>query len=109
MSNQMLLQPATDNEGYLLNLQDWSPTIAEQLAATTGIQLKDDHWQIIHILRSFYQSTGISPAMRILVKLVRRELGETKGNSIHLLQLFPNSPAKLASKIAGLPRPTNCL
>ncbi len=101
--------PATDNQGYLLHLHDWSPTVAQQLAAREGIQLEPDHWQVIHTLRSFYISTGVSPATRILVKLVKRALGDAKGNSIYLLQLFPNRPAKLASKIAGLPKPTNCL
>jgi tRNA 2-thiouridine synthesizing protein E len=47
--------------------------------------------------------------MRILVKHVRSQLGEEKGNSIYLMQLFPGSPAKLASKLAGLPKPDNCL
>ena len=32
-----------------------------------------------------------------------------KGNSIYLHKLFPGNPAKLAAKIAGLPRPTNCI
>jgi tRNA 2-thiouridine synthesizing protein E len=47
--------------------------------------------------------------MRPLVKQVREQLGEDKANSIYLMQLFPGSPAKLLAKIAGLPRPTNCL
>jgi tRNA 2-thiouridine synthesizing protein E len=44
-----------------------------------------------------------------LVKLVRESLGEDKGTSIYLLGLFPGNPAKVAAKIAGLPRPTNCI
>jgi tRNA 2-thiouridine synthesizing protein E len=47
--------------------------------------------------------------MRILVKIVKQKVSLEKGNSIHLLTLFPGSPAKIAAKIAGLPRPTNCL
>ena len=47
--------------------------------------------------------------MRILVKQVGLQLGKEKGTSLYLLQLFPGSPAKIASKIAGLPKPTNCL
>jgi tRNA 2-thiouridine synthesizing protein E len=43
------------------------------------------------------------------VSLVRRELGEEKGRSVYLLTLFPGSPAKLAARIAGLPRPEHCL
>ena len=36
-------------------------------------------------------------------------LGKEKSRSIYLMQLFPPSPARVASKIAGLPRPENCL
>jgi len=98
-----------DKEGFLKNLSDWSPEVATQIADNEGISLSDDHWEIITILREFYLTYEISPAMRILVKSVKEQLGDEKGNSIHLLNLFPGSPAKLASKIAGLPKPTNCL
>lgn len=98
-----------DKEGFLKNLNDWSPDVAIQIADSEGISLSDDHWEIITILRDFYSTYEISPAMRILVKSVKEQLGSEKGNSIHLLTLFPGSPAKIASKIAGLPKPTNCL
>ncbi|HEY6610019.1 MAG TPA: TusE/DsrC/DsvC family sulfur relay protein, partial [Pseudomonas sp.] len=32
-----------------------------------------------------------------------------KGNSLHLNKLFHGTPAKLAAKLAGLPKPTNCI
>jgi tRNA 2-thiouridine synthesizing protein E len=47
--------------------------------------------------------------MRPLVKLVKEQLGEDCGSSVYLMGLFGGSPAKTAAKIAGLPRPTNCL
>jgi tRNA 2-thiouridine synthesizing protein E len=99
----------TDKEGYLVDLADWSEAVAEQLAANEGISLTDDHWALIQIIRAFYDQFEVSPAMRVLVKHIREQLGEEKGNSIYLLKLFPGSPAKLLAKIAGLPRPTNCL
>ncbi len=46
--------------------------------------------------------------MRILVKQMKQEYGTEKGSSIYLMTLFPEYPALIASKIAGLPRPTNC-
>ncbi len=98
-----------DKEGFLKNLDDWNEDVAEQLANNEGIALSNEHWEVIWLLRQFYQTTGISPAMRVLVKLIKKNLAESKGTSIYLLGLFPNSPAKLAAKIAGLPRPTNCL
>mgnify|MGYP000206353110 CR=1 FL=1 len=101
--------PLTDKQGFLINLNDWNEEIAHEIASKENIKLSQEHWEIIHILREFYQEYAISPAMRILVKTVKQQLGDDKGNSIHLLSLFPGSPAKMASKIAGLPKPTNCL
>jgi tRNA 2-thiouridine synthesizing protein E len=99
----------TDRDGYLLELDDWSPYVARALARNEGIVLSDDHWTIIDLLRAFHAETGISPSMRPLVKLVGQQLGADKGTSLYLLKLFPGNAAKLAAKIAGLPRPTNCL
>ena len=96
-------------EGYLQNLSDWNETVAHTIAQTEGIQLSDQHWEIVHALREFYLKYDLSPAMRPLVKYISQQLGKEKGNSIYLMQLFPGSPAKLISKIAGLPRPDNCL
>jgi|TARA_B110000967_G_scaffold21794_1_gene20226 tRNA 2-thiouridine synthesizing protein E len=103
------MQLETDKEGYLKHLSDWNPNVAEWLAEGVNVTLNKDHWDVIHALRNFYADTGISPAMRILVKIVKQKVSLEKGNSIHLLTLFPGSPAKIAAKIAGLPRPTNCL
>ena len=99
----------TDKNGYLLNLADWTPDVAAQLAIAEKVCLSKAHWDVITVLREFYQEYEVSPAMRILVKQVGIALGGDKGKSIYLMQLFPPSPAKIASKIAGLPRPNNCL
>lgn len=98
-----------DKEGYLKNLDDWDDVVAHALALQENIELTPAHWEIIQVLRDFHQRFEHSPPMRILVKSVKQALGEDKGNSIYLMQLFPDSPAKRAARIAGLPRPTNCL
>ena len=100
---------AVDKNGFLSNLEDWSPTVAQQLAQAENIELTDAHWQVIELLRAYYQEYDSSPAMRALVKYVRIQLGPDKGKSSYLLSLFPGSPAKIGSKIAGLPKPDNCL
>jgi len=104
-----VVTPQTDKEGYLSCLSEWSTEIASLLAEREDISLNDEHWQLIRLIRRFYERFEVSPAMRVLVKQVREEYGAEKGNSIYLLKLFPGSPAKLLAKIAGLPRPTNCL
>lgn len=98
-----------DNDGHLIDLQQWNTQIAQALAAQDNIILTNEHWEIINLIQEFYREYQISPAMRALVKYAERKLGAEKGKSIYLLQLFPPSPARIASKVAGLPRPTNCL
>lgn len=105
----MTTLPARDKEGYLLDLDAWNEQVAEVLAREERIELNAEHWALIELIRNFYRSYHVSPAMRVLVKHTRERLGEDKGNSLYLLKLFPGSPAKVLAKIAGLPRPTNCL
>ncbi len=105
--NGLLLE--TDEDGYLRHLDDWSPAVAAAIAGQENLQLSQAHWEIIHLARDFYNTYQLPPAMRPLVKYTAITLGADKGRSIYLMQLFAPSPAKLVSKIAGLPRPTNCL
>lgn len=100
---------ALDKQGFLINLDDWNHEVAQLLANAEGIALTDQHWEIILLLREFYQQFELSPAMRPLIKYIRLKLGDKQASSLYLLKLFPGSPAKLAAKIAGLPKPDNCL
>ena len=105
---------ALDKEGFLRDLDDWNEQAAALIARRCNISLSDAHWEVIYLLRDFYARHQLSPANRALVSLVRRELGQDKGNSAYLMKLFRNpdnkeSPAKLAARIAGLPKPDNCL
>lgn len=100
---------ALDPEGYLMDRQDWNEATAQALAAAEGLELTTEHWEIIYLLRDFYQRFQLSPATRPLIKYAAQQLGTDKGNSLHLNRLFRGTPAKLAAKLAGLPRPTNCI
>ncbi len=98
-----------DQQGFLQNLHDWSPLVAAELARREGFELTAVHWQILDLLRRFYAEFQLSPATRPLIKYVALHLGPDIGNSHHLNRLFQGTPAKLAAKLAGLPKPTNCL
>ncbi len=104
---------AFDNEGFLINLNDWSESMAEEIARNENIQLEEAHWEVIQLLRNFYQEFERSPNMRALINYMKRQLpaehAKERANSIYLMKLFPESPAKRGSKIAGLPKPENCL
>ncbi len=100
---------ATDKEGFLSHLEDWNREVAKALARQESIEMTDAHWEVIYSLKGFYKKFEVSPAMRALVKYIGKDLGSDKGKSMYLMRLFPPSPAKIAAKIAGLPRPDNCL
>ncbi|MEZ5479810.1 MAG: TusE/DsrC/DsvC family sulfur relay protein [Thiolinea sp.] len=100
---------ATDEEGYLENLNDWTPEIAEAMASAEDVQLTEEHWDIINFLREYYEEYQIAPAVRVLTKAVGKKLGKDKGNSKYLYSLFPYGPGKQACKYAGLPKPTGCV
>lgn len=104
-----MVKLAYDKEGFLRDLDDWTPSVAATIAANENVTLTPAHWRVLETLRAFYAETDVSPAMRPFVKIMRERLGEEFGTSIALMQLFGDSPAKTAAKIAGLPRPTNCL
>ncbi len=99
----------TDEEGYLKNLSDWTPEVAEYMAKQDGLELTDNHWEVINFLREYYEEYQIAPAVRVLTKAIGKKLGPDKGNSKYLYELFPYGPAKQACKYAGLPKPTGCV
>ena len=102
--------PERNNEGFLEDAWAWTPDVATQIASEDQLELTGKHWESIEFLRGFYKEPEISPpSNRLFVKAVKEAMGEDKGNSIYLMQLFPGTPAKTACRIAGLPRPTNCL
>lgn len=104
-----MMLPARDADGFLLNMNDWTPELAEQLAAAESLKLQPQHWLIIEFVRQFYQRYQQSPAIRPLVKALKDAYGPDIGNSIYLQELFPAGPALQVSRLSGLPRPRRCL
>ena len=100
---------ALDKDGYLVDLGDWSEEVAQALAERESIALNAAHWEVLALLRQFYQEFELSPATCPLIKYTALKLGPEKGNSAHFNRLFNGTPAKLAAKLAGLPKPTNCI
>ena len=98
-----------DSDGYIEDLRGWNERIASEIARQENLKLTDAHWEIIVLTRDFYERYQISPATRALTNLVRQELGDKKGTSLYLMKLFGGSPAKMVSKISGLPKPDNCI
>jgi len=100
---------ATDAQGYLLDSKLWSNELAAEIAQIEKIIMTDEHWQVIYFVRDFYEQFNTSPAIRALVKAMQNKYGKDLISSRYLYRLFPDGPAKQATKIAGLPKPARCI
>lgn len=100
---------ATDQQGYLLDYTLWEEALGNEIALQDNVELTDAHWEVIHFVRQFYLTYNTSPAIRALTKAMKAEFGEEKASSRYLFRLFPDGPAKQATKYAGLPKPKRCL
>jgi TusE/DsrC/DsvC family sulfur relay protein len=103
----------TDEEGYLLNPDEWSEDVAEEMALQQARgdngKLTETHWGLVHYFRDYYRENKIHPTMHKLVMT----LGKSHGQHFHdhkayekfLYQLFPQGPIPVLCKLAGLPKP----
>jgi dissimilatory sulfite reductase related protein len=92
-----------NDEGFFTDPDQWTEAMAPELARREGIDpLTDRHWEVLRCMRAEYAANGTGPTVRML--------GKTSGVPVkELYQLFPKGPAKLAAKIAGIPKPRGCI
>jgi tRNA 2-thiouridine synthesizing protein E len=92
-----------NDEGFFVHPEQWTEDMAADLARRDGIdELTAAHWTVIRFVRREYFDKGTGPTVRVL--------GKTSGVSVkELYQLFPKGPAKVAARIAGIPKPRGCI
>lgn len=92
-----------NDEGFFVDPSQWTPEIAVELARNEGIDpLTPEHWQVVDFMRKEFAEKGTGPTVRVL--------GKTSGVSVkELYLLFPKGPAKVAARIAGIPKPKGCI
>ena len=90
-----------NEQGYLINMDQWDKEIARSIAIEEEIQLTDRHFDILDFLRT-EQEKGTALSIRKVGKSGVVDIKE-------FYQLFPNGPLKKASRIAGIPKPASCI
>lgn len=95
----------TDDEGYLLDPEQWDEPLAEQLAAAEGVTLGAEHWALLRFMRDYYHSHGVIPDARHTIHYLAETLGHGRAARNHLFRLFPYGYVQQACKIAGMRRP----
>jgi len=87
-----------------LKNQHWTRSKSQQLADNEGINLSDDHWEVIAFLRKHYVKEGIPRHARTLSRELTRHFNY-KGGAKYLYQLYAGGPVTQGSRIANLHSP----
>ena len=94
--------PPRDADGYLENMNDWTPEIGRAMAEADGVELTDEMWAQIMKAREYYEEFGQVPALRAFMKYIGKSKKE-------LFDLWQTGPMKPITKYGGLPKPTGCV
>jgi len=91
-----------DDEGFMIEYDEWNEELGKQLGSNIGLDLTDDHWEVIRWLREDYREQGETATLRRVSTMAGIP---TKA----LFTLFPKKPAKKMAYVAGLPKPAGCV
>lgn len=98
-----------DANGHIADIDAWHITWIQALADEIGLTLTPIHVKAVMWLRDYYLQYHHFPTIRLTVSMLRGVLSLPNFDSIQLHLLFPESPLKLMSYCAGLPKPPHCL
>ena len=91
-----------NDEGFLTDPKEWDEELGDVLAGQIGITMTDEHWKVVHYLRSDFETQGETATLR--------RVSTNGGIPVkELFALFPQKPAKKMAYIAGLPKPVGCV
>ena len=82
-----------DQDGHLVDYTIWTPEVAQELANSLELELTDWHFTVLQAVRQF------------LMKSVSPEIN----NAILQEKFNTGLVARHLSRLAGIPKPANCL
>lgn len=100
---------ALDQDGHLVDYTLWNEDVAQQLANSLDLELEAWHLDVLHAVREFYQQFGHSPATRPLIKFLMKTVSPEINNAILQERFNTGLVARHLSRLAGVPKPANCL
>ncbi|MCK5902749.1 MAG: TusE/DsrC/DsvC family sulfur relay protein [Cocleimonas sp.] len=96
-------------DGYLKHPEEWTETIAKQLAEEwNGLVFKDkEHFPLLYFIREHYEEHQTTPDVREATKyLVKTKGMDKKEAKKYLFKLFPHGYMQQGCQLAGMRRPT---
>lgn len=96
---------STDDDGFILDPEDWSKDFAKQIAQTYDMELSRQHWEIVNLIRELFDETGTVPELRTILKKLKENIGKENATRKYIYALFPYGYGQQACKIAGMRKP----
>ncbi len=96
------MTPDRDPDGYLLDMNQWTPEVARAMADADGVDLDDVRWGHIEKAREYFEAHSVVPPIRKFAKFI----GEDQKD---IFKLWKTGPMKPITKYGGLPKPTGCV
>jgi tRNA 2-thiouridine synthesizing protein E len=87
--------------------EDWDIKIAEETAKTDGLELNEDHLDLIRALQEYYHKVEF-PYMR-QIKDALDEKFHSRGGMKYLYQIIPGGPVAEGCRLAGLSIPAGAV
>ncbi|MCC6776526.1 MAG: TusE/DsrC/DsvC family sulfur relay protein [Hyphomicrobiales bacterium] len=81
----------------------WTPDHARTLAAATGLELTEDHWEVIRVLQGCYKDE-LQPRIRLLRDALEARFAG-KGGMRYLFAILPGGPIAQGCALAGVKPP----
>ncbi len=97
--------PPRDDQGYLLDSDDWYPELTDIFAAEDGVELGPEHRAIVDFVRGYHERTETVPEARRVLAWMRDSWGPERATRRALYRLFPGGYAQQACKYAGMRKP----
>jgi tRNA 2-thiouridine synthesizing protein E len=97
-----MLDIKRDGDGYLVDMNEWTPEIGRAMAESDGVEIDESKWDQIIKAREYYEENAVVPPIRKFAKYVGIDQKE-------MFKMWMSGPMKPITKYGGLPKPTGCV
>lgn len=94
--------PERDGDGYLIDMNIWSPEVGKGMAEADGIIIDESKWDQIVKAREYYEEYSVVPPIRKFAKFLGADQKD-------MFKMWMTGPMKPITKYGGLPKPTGCV
>lgn len=93
----------SDNNEFPNAPEEWSVEVAKQVAADEGIDLVEDHWEVIRAIQEYFSKTEFFKPRQLIDAL--EEHFHAKGGLKYLYLLLPKGPVAQGCRLSGINPP----